>query len=93
MIAISKAVSVSPPVDLVTGWYVQLRMIATLAIMGGFDPSEDSVRTLAHICLTGSSAGNILKEAGIRFANKAAMSAIKKDTRKSSYFHKPESWF
>lgn len=71
-------IPVTLPTDLVTVWYVQLRMIATLAIMGGFDPKEDSVRTLAYICLTGSSANKILKEAGIQFANKAAMAAIKK---------------
>lgn len=71
-------IPVTLPTDLVTVWYVQLRMIATLAIMGGFDPKEDSVRTLAYVCLTGSSANKILKEAGIQFANKAAMAAIKK---------------
>lgn len=71
-------IPVTLPADLVTVWYVQLRMIATLAIMGGSDPSEDCVRTLAYICLTGSSANKIIKEAGIQFANKAAMAAIKK---------------
>lgn len=71
-------IPVTLPADLVTVWYVQLRMIATLAIMGGFDPTEDCVRTLAYVCLTGSSANKIIKEAGIQFANKAAMAAIKK---------------
>lgn len=71
-------IPVTLPADLVTVWYVQLRMIATLAIMGGFDPKEDSVRTLAYVCLTGSSANKILKEAGIQFANKAAMAAVKR---------------
>lgn len=71
-------IPVTLPADLVTVWYVQLRMIATLAVMGGFDPKEDCVRSLAYVCLTGSSANKILKEAGIQIANKATMAAIKR---------------
>lgn len=45
--------------------YVQLRMIAAVATIGGYDPSDDEVQTLAYACLAGSAAADIIKQAGI----------------------------
>lgn len=69
---------VAIPANLSSVWFIQLRMIATLAVIGGYDPSDDKVRTLAFVCLTGSSASKIFREAGIQFGNKLAINAIKK---------------
>ena len=69
---------VAIPVNLSSVWFIQLRMIATLAAIGGYDPSDDEVRTLAFVCLTGSSASKIFREAGVQFGNKLATNAIKK---------------
>lgn len=69
---------IAVPTNLVTVWYVQLRMIATIAIMGGYNPEDDEVQTLAYLCLTGSSITKICREAGVQFANKFTMSMIKK---------------
>lgn len=69
---------VAIPANLATVWYVQLRMIATIAVIGGFNPSDDEVQTLAYVCLTGASASKIFREAGIQFGNKLTMSMIKK---------------
>lgn len=71
-------IPVTLPTDLVTVWYVQLRMIATLAIMGGYDPPQDFVRSLAYICLTGTSVTKFCKQAGIQIAEKMTLAAIKK---------------
>lgn len=71
-------IPVTLPADLVAVWYVQLRMIATLAIIGGLDPSEDYVRTLAYICLTGTSVNKFCKQLGIQFTEKITMALIKK---------------
>ena len=60
---------VAIPANLASVWYVQLRMIATIAVMCDYEPSDDAVQTLAYICLTGSSASKILKEAGINMTN------------------------
>ena len=68
---------VAIPANLASVWFVQLRMIATLAVMGGYDPSDDEVQTLAYICLTGSSAAKIFREAGVQFGNKLALKMIK----------------
>lgn len=66
------------PANLATVWYVQLRMIATIANIAGYDPSDDEVQSLAYICLTGSSISKICRETGIELGNKLAVAAIKK---------------
>ena len=69
---------VSIPADLATVWYIQLRMLAVMAIIGGLDPTDDYVRTLAYICIAGSSVSQALKEAGVKIANKVAMAGVKR---------------
>ena len=58
--------------------YVQLRMIAAIAYINGYDIYSDQVRTIAYACLTGSSAANILKNVGIKISEKMAVNALKK---------------
>lgn len=53
---------VSIPANLASVIYVQLRMIAAIAYMGGYNPRDDKVRTLAFTCLCGSKASEIVKE-------------------------------
>ena len=66
------------PANLTSVIYVQLRMIATIAVIGGYDPSDDKVQTLAYLCLTGSSMSKVCRDAGIKFTNKLTTNAIKK---------------
>ena len=61
--------------------YVQLRMIAAIAHINGYDIYSDQVRTIAYACLTGSSAANILKNVGIKISEKIAVNALKKVPR------------
>ena len=58
--------------------YVQLRMIAAIAHINGYDIYSDQVRTIAYACLTGSSAANILKNVGIKISEKVAVNALKR---------------
>lgn len=58
--------------------YVQLRMIAAIAHINGYDIYSDQVRTIAYTCLTGSSAANVLKNTGIKIGEKVAINAKKK---------------
>lgn len=69
---------VTIPANLASVWYVQLRMIATIAILSGYDPSDDEVQTLAYLCLVGGSIGKAFREAGIKAGEKFAVGAIKK---------------
>lgn len=58
--------------------YVQLRMIAAIAYMGGYDIHSDQVQTLCYVCLAGSAASDVLKQTGIRIGEKVAESTLKK---------------
>lgn len=69
---------VAIPANISSVMYVQLRMIAAIAYIRGFNPSDDEVRTLAYACLTGSAMIDILKSAGINFSQKLTISMIKK---------------
>ena len=69
---------VAIPANIASVIYVQLRMIAAIAYVNGYDVHSDQVRVLAYTCLTGSSATNILKNVGIKIGEKAAVNALKK---------------
>lgn len=58
--------------------YVQMRMVAAIAKLGGYDTHSDQVQTFVYVCLTGTAASDILKQAGIKFGEKLAVAAIKK---------------
>lgn len=69
---------VTIPVNVSSVMYIQMRMIACLAYMGGFDTNSDQVQTLVYACLAGISVDQILKQTGIKFGNKLAISLVKK---------------
>lgn len=69
---------VAVPANVASVIYVQLRMIATVARIGGYNPSDDQVRTMAYVCLTGSAAADIIKKAGINIGEKITIASIKK---------------
>ena len=69
---------VAIPANVSSVMYVQMRMIACLAYMGGFDTNSDQVQTLVYACLAGISVDQILKQTGIKFGNKLAISLVKK---------------
>ena len=69
---------VAIPANLASVWYIQLRMVSTIAVISGQDPSDDEVQTLAYICLTGVSLSKICKDAGIKAGEKFAQGAINK---------------
>ncbi|MCD7853448.1 MAG: EcsC family protein [Oscillospiraceae bacterium] len=58
--------------------YVQLRMIAALAYIGGYDIHADEVQTVVYICLANTSIAEICRDAGIKFADKFALVSLKK---------------
>lgn len=69
---------VSIPANISSVFFVQLRMIAAIAVMGGYDPKSDQVKSLAYACLTGKSAVLILKGFGIRLGEKISEKLIQK---------------
>lgn len=66
------------PANISSVIYIQMRMIATLAYLGGLDPSSDEVQTLCYIALTGKGASDLLKQAGVKFGTKITNNMIAK---------------
>lgn len=58
--------------------YIQLRMIAAIAYIRGYDPHNDKVRTFSYVCLTGTSFVDLLKPLGIELAKKTSSTLITK---------------
>lgn len=66
------------PANISSVMYVQLRMVAAIAKMGGYDIHSDQVQTVIYACLTGSAMSDVLKGAGIKIGEKMAIEGIKK---------------
>ena len=69
---------VAIPANVGSVLYVQMRMIAVLAHMGGYDTNSDQVQTLVYACLAGISIDQVLKQVGIKIGNKVALNMVKK---------------
>ncbi len=69
---------VSIPSNLTAVIYIQLRMIAAIAYMGGYDLKNEKVRTVVFLCLIGNSANEITKQFGFKFGVKITENLIKK---------------
>lgn len=69
---------VAIPANLVSVLYLQIRMIAAIAKMGGHDLRSDKVRTLVLACLAGDATMEILRDVGVQVGKKAVQLAINK---------------
>lgn len=65
------------PANITSVLYVQIRMIAAIAKMGGYDLKDDRVKSLVYTCLVASSATDVIKQTGIVVGEKVAINAIK----------------
>jgi uncharacterized protein (DUF697 family) len=72
------AMPVTIPADLAVVLFIQIRMIATLAHMGGYDLHDDRVRTLVYACTAGNGAKDILKNAGIIIGKNMAKASLQR---------------
>ena len=68
---------VALPANITSVLYVQIRMIAAIAKMGGYDLKDDRVKSLVYSCLVASSASDVIKQTGIAIGEKVAINAIK----------------
>ncbi len=74
---------VAIPANLASVLYIQIRMIAAIAYMGGFNLREDKVKTLVFMCLVGNIAKDIVQETGIRVGTTITAKAIGQISEKS----------
>jgi len=68
---------VTIPANIASVMYLQIRMIAAIAHMGGHDVNNDKVKSLVYACLAGNAAKDILKDVGIVIGRKLTEQAIK----------------
>jgi uncharacterized protein (DUF697 family) len=66
------------PVNLASVLFIQLRMIAAIATIRGYDVRSDQVKTLCVACLAGSAVSDVLKDVGIKVGTKLTQQAIMK---------------
>ena len=69
---------VTIPVNVGSVLYVQMRMIACIAYLAGYDLKSDQVQTLVYACLAGVAVSDVIKQAGIKFGIKLTNATIKK---------------
>mgnify|MGYP000977246720 CR=1 FL=1 len=69
---------VAIPANIGSVLYVQMRMVAAIAQIGGYDIRSDQVQTMVYLCLTGSALKDVVKQVGIKFGEKTLEAAIKK---------------
>lgn len=69
---------VAIPANIGSVLYVQMRMVAAIAKIGGYDVSSDQVQTLVYMCLTGTAITDVVKQAGIKIGEKTLTAALKK---------------
>lgn len=69
---------VTLPANVGSVLYVQMRMIACVAYMAGFELKSDQTQTFVYACLAGVAVNELIKQAGIKFGIKFANGLIKK---------------
>lgn len=69
---------VTLPVNVTSVLYVQMRMIACVAYMAGFELDSDETQTFVYACLAGVAVNELVKQASIKFGVKFANGLIKK---------------
>jgi hypothetical protein len=74
---------VAIPANLASVMYVQIRMIAAIAYMGGYDLKDDRVKSLVYVCMAGNGAKDILKDIGIVVGTKFTQQMIAKISGKT----------
>jgi hypothetical protein len=72
------ALPVSMPAELTATFYIQMRMIAAVAHMNGYDINSDQVKTFIYCCLLGEGIKSALKGVGIKVGKQLTRKAIER---------------
>ena len=67
---------VTAPADLTSTTYLQLRMVAVIGLLYGWDPRSDQFRTIAYMSLLGSAAAEVARDFGVRAGTKLAAAQL-----------------
>lgn len=66
------------PSALFANYYIQARLVASIAIIHGHKIESDRVKTMILLCLIGNSGKDILKDVGLNVSNKISKNMIDK---------------
>lgn len=77
------ALPVTLTVDLTGLLFIQFRMIAAIAILGGHSPDDIRTRHLIYLCLGGSVAKELLHNAGLHLFRQLSSTALETVTEKA----------
>ena len=69
---------VTIPANIGSVLYVQMRMIACAAYIGGYNLDDDQVQTFVYACLAGVSLNEVVKKFGVQLGQKLALQGVKK---------------
>lgn len=70
--------AVTIPADLTVTTYLQMRMIAVIALLYGWDAKSDRLKTLALLSMLGSSAAEVVRSAGVKVGTRLTARVIAK---------------
>lgn len=68
---------VAIPANISSVIYIQIKMVAAIAYMNGYDIRNDKVKSLVYMCLCGNAAKDIAKQVGIKLGTKITEKMIK----------------
>lgn len=71
------------PANVASVLLIQMRMIAAIATMRGYDLKSDQVKTFVYATLAGTSVADIVKKTGITIGNKTLSSTVNKISGKT----------
>jgi uncharacterized protein (DUF697 family) len=74
---------VAIPANIASVVYVQIRMIAAIAYIKGYDVKDDRVKAMIFMCLCGNGMREIATEVGIKLGEKIAKQTIKNISSKA----------
>lgn len=69
---------VAIPANFASVMFIQIRMIAAIAKMCGYDLRDDRVKTLVYVSLCGTAVKDLMKDVGVQLGTKLTASMIQK---------------
>ncbi|MEY4508099.1 MAG: hypothetical protein RLZZ450_221 [Pseudomonadota bacterium] len=67
---------IAVPANIASVLFVQLRMVAAIAHIGGHDVRDEQVRSFAYLCLCGSVAVDVAKDLGMKVGLRMTQAAV-----------------
>jgi uncharacterized protein (DUF697 family) len=67
---------VTIPANIVSVLFIQVRMVIAIAVIGGYDPKDEKVKSIIFSCLAGNAIKEVFKEAGVDVGKRMALKKI-----------------